>query len=655
MPLLSFQKPAVAALCKHFRSRETAKFGGLDIHPPIIVNASVSSGKSVMLAECAKAVREAALAKDKPASVYVLIIQRQGLLASQNSAAAWDVGLSNSLFSASAGGRKSTHFQVVLATEGTLARALDTYRFSEFTQEELAMTHEQRARLKKWHPDLVLIDEGHQVPFEQPDSQYMRILMHFYKCKPHMRLACMTGSPFRGIQSIVGDTPDHLWKKVASIEPGDPDYPEGGIGNGIISTNFMIDQAWVVPPIFGFPDDVNTHYDFSHLAAQGWEYQEDELDAAVSDKELCLRICADFMRKAEKRNGVLIFASTQRHTRQIAAALKKLGVEDSQIGIITDKTPQKDQARILDLARNGLLKYTINVSVLTTGVNVTAWDTVVFMRPIGAIVLLIQAIGRILRLLIEPGEMGMIERDALTAELRQLLIQASGKPDALVLDYAGVMDTLGHLYENPILEQAELAKAKKDRLELIHCPICETENSPHARRCIGVDEATKERCEHFWHFRQCPGCGTKNDQVARECRNKDCRRMLIDPNAALSGKHYHEGESTPVLAMKAGKGAGGKLWFRYELSDGRTPIEIFYPHAGKNRKVNSAIWAKFVDQLPIEIRDKLRLKGMKAETVIDNIHLIPQPAEVSAREKNDKWSVGRRKYADQKVLMGEAV
>lgn len=660
MPLLSFQKPAVTALCKHFRSRETAKFGDRDIHPPIIVNASVSSGKSVMLAECAKSIKDAALAKEKPATVFIMIIQRQGLLAQQNSDAAWEINLNNSIFSASCGNKKSTHFQVVYATEGSIARALDQYRFSPWTEDELNKTPEWRAQARKFHPDLILIDEGHQVPFENPEAQYMKVLMHFYDCKPRMRLACMTGSPFRGITSIVGDTPQHLWKKVASIEPGDPDYPEGGVGNGIISTEFMIDQGWVVAPQFGYPDDEDNHYDFSHLSTETWDYPEHELDAAVSDKELCLAICADFIRKSKDRGGVVIFAATQRHTRQIAAAMKLLGVDPEQIGVIVDSTTQKEQTRILTAAKAGKLKYVINVAVLTTGVNVQWWDTEVLMRPIAAIVLLIQAIGRILRLLIENGEIGMVERDALTAEMRKALIAASSKPDALVLDYAGVMDTLGALYENPVLEMAELEKAKKEGKELIECPKCmadhgiQTMNSPNARRCIGMtgtDPMTgaAQRCDHFWHFRLCPGCGSQNDQVARGCRI--CGRLLIDPNAALNGKHYNDGESIPVRSMKAGHGSGGKLWFRYELSTGDTPIEIFYPHAGANKKVNNIIWGKFVDGLPIDRPAKIRLRAMKAETVMENIELIPVPVEVSARKKGEKWTVGRRKYAEQEVAV----
>lgn len=660
MGLLSHQKPVVAALTKHFRSRQTVKFGERDIHPPAIVSASVSSGKSIMLAECAKAVKEAALSKEKPTTVFVMIIQNQGLLCAQNSAAAWDIGLNNSVFSASCGGRKSTHYSVVYGTIGTIARALENYRFSPYTQEELELTPEKRFRLNKWFPDLILIDEVHQVPFEKTDAQYMKVLNHFYDMKPHLRLAGMTGSPFRGSSSIVGATLEHLWKSVVSIEPGDPDYPEGGIGNGVISTEFSADQGWILSPVFGYPDDENSHYDFSGLVDQDWAYPEAELDAAVSDKALCLSICADFVRKTVDRKGVLIFAATKRHTRQIAAALKLLGVNPEQIGVITENTPQKEQTRILEAAKSGKLKFTINVSVLTTGINVAEWDSVVFMRPIASIVLLIQAIGRILRLLIKDGDVPMLERDALTAEMRKMLIAASNKPDALVLDYAGVMDTLGHLYESPILEAAELDKAKKEGKELIECPKCmkehgiQTMNSPNARRCLGMtgkDPLTGAavRCDHFWHFRLCPGCETQNDQVARECRK--CKRMLIDPNAALNNKHYVSGESIPVRSMTAGAGSGGKFFLRYELSTGDTPIEIFYPHAGTNKKVNTMIWAKFVDQLPIDSRSKFRLRAMKASTVAENLELIPVPTEISARKKGDKWTVGRRWYAETENFM----
>lgn len=676
--LLEHQLPSTAAMQKHFRSRETVKWGDRDIHPPIVCNASVSSGKSIMIAALAMAVRKAAINAAKPRSVFVLVIQRQGELCMQNSEAAWAFNdesklLNNSLFSASCGKVKSTHFQVVYATEGTLSRALGfgvkakdgeepeapkpQYRFSPYTAEELAKTPEQRALLKKFHPDLIMWDECHQIPYDNPESMAVKILNHFYDCKPAMRFAGFSGSCFRGTESIVGDTPQHLWKKFASIAQDDPDYPEGGVGDGIITTEFMIEQGWVVPPTFGYPNDADKQYDFSRLNPNGWEYDEAEMDAIVSDLQKLLAVCSDVIEKAASRKGVLIFAATQRHARQIAAAMKDLGVDPDTIGVITEKTKDKDRRRILDQAKTGVIKYTINVAVLTTGVNVPWWDTLVFMRPIGSLVLLIQAIGRVLRLLILDGEVPMFERSnlfGLTAADRLELIAASSKPDALVMDYADVMNTLGHLYDNQILEQAELEKAKKEKKDLIECPKCmvdlgiQTMNSPSARRCIYRD-SKGERCEHFWHFRLCPGCMTQNDQVARECRS--CRRMLIDPNAVLNNKSYSDGESIPVRSMKSGHGSGGKLWFRYELSTGDTPMEIFYPHAGENKKVNNIIWGKFVDALPIDQRSRLRLRAMKAETVMENIDLIPVPAELSARKKGSRWTIGRRKYQEVEMML----
>ena len=346
------------------------------------------------------------------------------------------------------------------------------------------------------------------------------------------------------------------------------------------------------------------------------------------------------------RKGVLVFASTQRHARMIAAAFKLLGIPDEKIGVITEKTRAKDRAAILAKAQTGEIKFTINVAVLTVGVNCPYWDSLVYMRPVGSLVLLIQSIGRVLRLLIQDGEPSFLERNNMTADERKAVIAASSKPDALVLDFAGVMDRLGALYENPVLEMAELEKAKKENKDLIICPACDkagigTMNAPTARRCIYRDPKGI-RCEYFYHFRLCPSCDTKNDQVARECRS--CKRMLIDPNAALNNKHYVDGESIPVRSMKAGHGAGGKLWFRYELSTGETPMEIFYPHAGANKKVNNIIWAKFVDALPIDQRSKIRLRAMKASTVIENVDLIPVPQEISARKKGSKYTIGRRKY-----------
>lgn len=622
--LLSFQRPVVAACLKHMRTKQTIEFEGLKIHPPLCVTASVSSGKSLMVAHLAEAVHSAGIARGN--RVRVLVMARAGILVEQDSEAGWAIDLKNSVYSASAfGGRKSLYYDVVYGSEGTIARALEI-RF---------------AADKPWLPDLIIIDENHQVGWDDPNSQFMKTLLHFYRLRPHLRLVGMTGSPFRGTDSIIGP----FWSKFASIEPDDPMYPEGGTGNGIISTEAMLSDGWIVPPMFGLPDVQG--YDFS---AADWDKDDEaELNRLTGSELKLAEILSEVITIGRIRKGVLIFTSTKKHARDTVKMLERLGIEPETIGLIVDSTPEKEKTRILKAAQTGEIKWTVNVGVLTTGVNVAYWDCLVFMRPIGTLTLLTQAIGRVLRLLIGPDDMSMVERDKLTADERKDLIAASDKPNALILDFASVMDRLGKLYENPVLEQAELERAKKKN-ELIDCQECGTQNSIHARRCIGVDK-NKQRCDHFWVFRLCPHCGIKNDVVARQCRNVECAAELIDPNEKLSKTHFKDAEAIPVVSMDLSCGPAGALYVKWKLSDGREPIEIYYPNASKNPLVTTRAWFNNFCREHIESeKGQYMARRMKNNQAVAMKTIFRVPTHIIARQnEKGKWSVGKRYFAVEQV------
>lgn len=617
--LLSFQRPVVAACLKHIRTKQTIEFEGLKIHPPVCVTASVSSGKSIMVAELAKAVHEAGIARGN--KVRVLVIARAGILVEQDSEAGWSIDLKNSVYSASAfGGRKSLHYDVVYGSEGTIARALDI-RF---------------AADKPWQPDLIIIDENHQVPWDEPESQFMRVLLHFYRIRPHLRLVGMTGSPFRGTDSIIGP----FWSGFASIEPDDPLYPEGGTGNGVVSTEALLSDGWIVPMMLGLPDVGG--YDFS---ATDWERDDEaELNRLTASELKLAEILSEVITIGRTRKGVLIFTSTKKHARDTVRMLERLGIDPATIGLIVDSTPEKEKTRILKAAQTGEIKWTVNVGVLTTGVNVAYWDCLVFMRPIGTLTLLTQAIGRVLRLLIGPDDMPMVERDKLTADERKDLIAASDKPNSIVLDFGGVFDRLGKLYENPVLEQAELERAKKKN-EIIMCPDCGADNSIHARRCIAVHDG--KRCEKFWKWRDCPHCQTRNDIVARQCRNPECACELIDPNEKLSKTHFKDAEAIPVVSMDLSCGPSGALYVKWKLSDGREPIEIYYPNASKNPLVTTRAWFNnYVKEHVESEKGQYMARRMKNNQAVAMKSIFRVPTHIIARQ-NDKgrWTVGKRYFA----------
>lgn len=621
--LLSFQRPVVAACLKHMRTKQTIEFEGLKIHPPLCVTASVSSGKSLMVAHLAEAVHSAGVARGN--RVRVLVMARAGILVEQDSEAGWAIDLKNSVYSASAfGGRKSLYYDVVYGSEGTIARALEI-RF---------------AADKPWLPDLIIIDENHQVGWDDPSSQFMKTLLHFYRLKPHLRLVGMTGSPFRGTDSIIGP----FWNKFASIEPDDPMYPEGGTGNGVISTEAMLTDGWIVPMMFGLPDVAG--YDFS---AADWDKDDEaELNRLTGSELKLAEILSEVITIGRTRKGVLIFTSTKKHARDTVKMLERLGIDPATIGLIVDSTPEKEKTRILKAAQTGEIKWTVNVGVLTTGVNVAYWDCLVFMRPIGTLTLLTQAIGRVLRLLIGPDDMPMVERDSLTADERKDLIAASDKPNALILDFGGVMDRLGKLYENPVLEQAELERAKKKN-ELIDCQECGAQNSIHARRCIGMSGGV--RCDHFWVFRLCPHCGIKNDVVARQCRNAECAAELIDPNEKLSKTHFKDAEAIPVVSMDLSCGPGGALYVKWKLSDGREPIEIYYPNASKNPVVTTRAWFNNFCKEHVESeKGQYMARRMKNNQAVAMKTIFRVPTHIIARQnEKGKWSVGKRYFAVEQV------
>ncbi|QDP55731.1 MAG: putative ATP-dependent DNA helicase [Prokaryotic dsDNA virus sp.] len=488
---------------------------------PAVINASVGAGKSVLIAAIARHCSGVML-KDRPCRA--LVIQRQGELCKQNSDAAHDFGVvQQSVFSASLN-RKSAYYPVIFGTEGTIARSLhDT--FANFPV------------------DIIMVDECHMVDYDSDDSQFMQIIRHFIAQNPNVRILGYTGSPYRGTESIIGK----FWTQM--------------IGN--ISTDWLIDRGWLVPPTFGWPDGDDSEFDFSQVKTKygSWEFDEKQLDEIVfGDPTKTQRIMAEVLHKTEDRGGVLIFCTSIRHTQEVAKALPP-----GSYCIITGSTPTAERMQMLDDCKSGRIKYCINVSVLTTGVNVPRWDTVVFLRPIGSLVLLTQAIGRGLRLF-------------------------DGKSDCLVLDYGGVMQRLGHLYNNPILEEAEYERAKKEDEDMLTCQVCGTENSPHARRCRGhSDESEDGRCEFFWSSRECPSCGAENDPTARNCRK--CQHELIDPNEKLLHRPYDEQEWEAVKGWQFRICKNNSIEVEYMLTETREDgnPKVYLNPGSKSRGAQQAL------------------------------------------------------------------
>lgn len=562
---------------------------------PAFVSASVGAGKTVMLgAMCAHV---------QSIGWKSLVLARTGELIEQNSDMLWQCGVKNSIYCASLN-RKSTHYDAIVGSEGTVAGALDTV----FTD---------------WCPDVVLLDECHHLSVDDicsdnPSAQYSTIINHFKSINPRLVVIGLTGTPFRGTTSILGE----FWKEE--------------IYN--IGTQELVNRGMLVPYVYGMPDsDHQLHLDnfksFDGHGASDFSVQElsEMAKEAMKDENLTARIVGEVVELTKERGGVLITGASKAHLKQIAKFLP-----DGSYGIVTDDTGQKERRRIIKAARAGEIKFVLQVNALLVGVNVPWWDTCVIMRRIGSLVVLVQLIGRVLRLDIE-----------------------SGKTDALILDYSSTLEEMAETLENPMLDKAVLARAMKDDNDLIECPKCGSQNSPKARRCCGDDKSSDDgRCDFFFSSKPCPKCGTENDPCAIQCRNKECREILRKPEESLNRTHYKSTDWKKCTGMEMipTKNNGVLVKYKFDGESGPESADLFYsPFASDGAK---RVWQQqFVYRHIQDWSFRSRAMAMKSAVDICNMKaMFTVPEEITHRiNEKGKHLIHGMKFSNRTLMGGKEV
>lgn len=552
----------------------------------LIIDAGPGAGKTLLMAFLAKHVFER--------GGRVVQLSRQPILAKQNYDEMYECGIPAALYAAKFNRRQVA--QVTVATEGTIANSL----------------HDMNKPV-----DLLLLDECHMLNPEDEDTQMNAIIRHLddvtTKAGRKMHVVGLTGSPFRGVTPLTSF-----------------DFWHDTVFN--IGTDKLTELGYLSVPVFGFADADDDALDFSGVDTRSgsWEFSEKELDEiAMSDagKKKLVRILMQVIEKTKDRNQRIVFASTKRHAREIRRILIALGIDKSKIGLVTDDSSEAEKDRVIMLSKQGKLDWLINVSVLTTGFNSPLIDVVVYLRPIGSLVLLIQSMGRGARLLEEWMKEAGFHKD-----------------NYLVLDYAGVFDRLGHLLDDPTTGEA-LAQRDKSRGEDKPCPRCHEMNSKAARRCRGKDESEPDkRCSFFWTSQTCPDCQTENDIAATECRNPSCRSELRDSNKALLHHPYSDEEMVGVKKMDVLNTKGGALMVRFTLDgDERQPYLIFPMGGELSRRI---LKKEFVD-VYVQPGWRGRVASMKtAEQIVKMAGAFMTPKAIAYRiNGNNKYVVGRRKFS----------
>ncbi|MGX1114114.1 DNA repair protein RadD [Pseudoalteromonas sp. MBR-15] len=565
--LRPYQQEAVQRTVSHFKQSDEAA----------LIVLPTGAGKSLVIAELAR------IAKQK-----ILVLAHVKELVEQNAQKYISFGFEASIFSAGLK-QKSLKEQVTFASVQSLAR----------NTAQLSDTY-----------SLLIIDECHRVSGDD-QSQYGQVISSLKKQNPRLKVLGLTATPFRMGMGWVYHHHYHGFVR------GDKDAPfKKCIFE--LPLRYMIKHGYLTPP--HEVDAAISHYDFSSLPSDSFgRYSAENMNALLKDNTRATKaIIEQVIDYSEHRHGVMIFAATVMHAKEIVGYLPT-----DNTALITGDTDNNERDTIINQFKAKKLKFLVNVSVLTTGFDAPHVDFIAILRPTESVSLYQQIVGRGLRL-------------------------SEGKKECLVIDYAGNGFDLFY-------PEVGSKKAQSDNEPVqVLCPGCGFANifwgktdaagnviEHFGRRCQGLlddDDGTQIQCDYRFRFKECEQCGEQNDIAARQCQA--CSAMMTDPDDKLrEALNLKDALVLRCSGLSAQLIANELLKISYFDEDGASCDEVFNLSNDTGRFIFNKQFGRRAQGNSAPITWKT------AEQVIEQQHVLVAPDFVIAR-KNKKygWKVAQKLF-----------
>ncbi len=569
--LRDYQQQCVQAIVHFFRRS----------HEPAVVVLPTGAGKSLVIAELARMARG-----------RVLVLAHVKELVEQNCAKYQQYGLDAGIYAAGLGLKQYSQ-QVIFASIQSVSRNLSHFADSF---------------------SLLVIDECHRVPDDE-DSSYRQVISHLQQFNPGIKILGLTATPYR-----LGSGFIYQYHSRGLIRNEQPKFFRWCIFElpirHLLSLNYLTPPRVLDAPVLS--------YDFSGLkpAASG-NYREQDLAMVIDQsRRVTPQIVQQIQQYAQTKLGVMIFAATANHAREVLSLLPM-----GSAALILATTPSQEREHIIEAFKQQQLKYLVNVSVLTTGFDAPHVDLIAILRPTESVSLYQQIVGRGLRLF-------------------------PGKQECLVLDYAGNMYDL---YSPEIGSPAPNSEAEA---VTIPCPVCQFRNTfwgkldarghvieHYGRRCQGftiIDNGAPEPCGFRFVCKFCPECGAEQDIAARQCQQ--CQHVLVDPDKklkeALALKDalvFYPSEMQLEKVQQANGNLSLKMTYADELGN---KLHEFHAISSKAQKQR---FAKVV--IPPHLIDRHRpFDCSSVAAILQQQHRLQPPAAVIAKKEGRFWKLREKLF-----------
>ena len=634
--LRDYQQDAVSSVLKHFRKTNESA----------VIVLPTGSGKSLVIAELAR------LAKRK-----ILVLTHVKELVEQNHQKFESYGVAAGIYSAGLK-LKETQHQVTFASIQSAARNLD-----DFNEPYSLIIIDECHRVNFPSPDLsgeqsnALLDAKPNKPFQDKtqheekspettnkqtnSNQYQQIIEKLMQVNPDVKLLGLTATPYRLGMGWIYKKHYRGFMRSEEKRPFEHCIYE-------LPIRYLIKREYLTEP--KLVDATIEHYDFSSLRANAsGDYSPADMNHLLNkNPRVTQSIIEQVVELSEQRQGVMIFAATVEHAKEVFSYLP------SQLSaLITGATDNAERDKLIKAFKHKEIKYLVNVSVLTTGFDAPHVDMIAILRPTQSVSLYQQIIGRGLRL-------------------------SENKKDCLVIDYTGNDFDLYHP------EVGEKKPNSKSQPVQVVCPSCEFPNvfwgicdddgylvEHYGRRCKGlVDDPTDEQaylvesqrqCDYRFVFKECPHCGGQNDIAARNCIQ--CLEVLVDPDDMLK-KALKLKDSKVIrcaglnLSRNNGRGNGrgngrnngkasdkgsDKLKITYHDEEGTELTESFdFTKLNQVKAFNDIFSKRLSAKISLQLGATESYEVTTLEQALKLANILPCPDFVIARKQKYYWRIKDR-------------
>lgn len=485
---------------------------------PVVIEAATGAGKSVIVAMLAKTLNGLSSGK------RVLCLAPSAELTKQNHEKYLAIGEKASIYSASIS--KSLRHQVIFATPLTFAKVARRLG-GEFAG--------------------VIVDECHGIT-----NSIKKIIEDMRAGNPTLRVCGLSATPFRLQDGFVfGVDPDG--KALHESVARDPYFHQCVYS---IGPRLLLELGFLTPLRVG---DINaSKYDTGGLKVQSnGQYSAATVKAAFEGwGRKTASIVADIVAQTQDATGVMIFAATVEHAKEVMASL-----HPDNARLITGETKKGDREKYIADFKARKFLYLVNVGVLTTGFDAPNVSHIAILRATESVSLLQQIMGRGMRLYDDKKECvildyaGNIEKhcpdgDLYAPQVKAAYQSSGSEPIEAICEDCNKVNVFSarkneegfkidaHGYFTDLTDERIMTQDHKG--EMVPMP------AHYGRRCQHAHIRTGDRCDYYWSCKVCPVCDHANDISARFCGA--CKLELINPNDKLIEMHTAH-KKDPTLAQ----------------------------------------------------------------------------------------------------------